>query len=240
MRYLIKFSYDGTFFKGFQRQKDVPSVQGTLESVLSNYFNKEIVIKGSGRTDAGVHANNQGAHFDVDKKITSNDLALINEALKGEIIINKIKRVPDDFHARFNAVEKTYMYKVYLGKDNSKIGYYYQINYGLDMKKMLSVAKLLVGTHDFHNFVSGERDDYTSTIFNIKIKKKRNVITFIFKGFGFYRYMVRHLVGAIIDVGRGKATIEDVKYMLNNPNIPKNLSVVPADGLYLVDIKYVF
>ena len=144
MRYLIKFSYDGTLFKGFQRQKDVKSVQGTLESVLSKYFNEEILIKGSGRTDVGVHAINQGAHFDVDKKITSNDLALINESLKGEIIINKIKRVPDDFHASFNAVEKTYMYKIYLGKDNSKIGYYYQINYDLDMKKMLSVAKLLL------------------------------------------------------------------------------------------------
>ena len=80
MRYLIKFSYDGTLFKGFQRQKDVKSVQGTLESVLSKYFNEEILIKGTGRTDAGVHAINQGAHFDVDKKITSNDLALINES----------------------------------------------------------------------------------------------------------------------------------------------------------------
>ena len=240
MRYLIKFSYDGTLFKGFQRQKDVKSVQGTLESVLSKYFNEEILIKGTGRTDAGVHAINQGAHFDVDKKITSNDLTLINESLKGEIIINKIKRVPDDFHARFNAVEKTYTYKIYLGHDSSKVGYYYQINYDLDLRKMKGVAKLLEGSHDYHNFVSGDRDDYHSTIFSIKKKKKKNIIIITFKGVGFYRYMVRHLVGAILDVGRGKATIEDVKNMLNNPNISKNLSVVPADGLYLVDIKYVF
>lgn len=240
MRYLIKFSYDGTLFKGFQRQKDVKSVQGTLESVLSKYFNEEILIKGTGRTDAGVHAINQGAHFDVDKKITSNDLALINESLKGEIIINKIKRVPDDFHARFNAVEKTYTYKIYLGHDSSKVGYYYQINYDLDSRKMKGVAKLLEGSHDYHNFVSGDRDDYHSTIFSIKIKKKKNIILITFKGVGFYRYMVRHLVGAILDVGRGKASIEDVKNMLNNPNISKNLSVVPANGLYLIDIKYVF
>lgn len=239
MRYLIKFSYDGTLFKGFQRQKDVKNVQGTLEYVLSKYFDEEMLIKGTGRTDAGVHALNQGAHFDIDRKITSNDLALINEALKGEIIINKIKRVPNDFHARFNAVEKTYTYKIYLGKDNSKIGYYYQINYDLDLKKMKQTSKMLVGTHDYHNFVSGTRDDYHSTIFTIKIKKKKNLIYITFKGIGFYRYMVRHLVGAIIDVGRGKASIEEVKNMLNNPDVSKNLSVVPADGLYLVDIKYV-
>lgn len=240
MRYLIKFSYDGTLFKGFQRQKDVKSVQGTLERVLSNYFNTEILIKGTGRTDAGVHAICQGAHFDIDKKVTSSDLAYINEMLNGDIIIKKIKRVPDDFHARFNAVEKTYVYKIYLGKDNSKIGYYYQINYDLDFKKMKEVAKILVGTHDFHNFVSGNRDDYHSTIFSIKIKKKKKTIVITFKGVGFYRYMVRYLVGAILDVGRNKASIEDVKNMLNNPSVPKNLSVVPADGLYLVDIKYVF
>ena len=240
MRYLIKFSYDGTLFKGFQRQKDFKSVQGTLESVLSKYFNEEILIKGTGRTDAGVHALCQGAHFDIAKKVTSSDLAYINEMLNGDIIIKKIKRVPDDFHARFNAVEKTYVYKIYLGKDNSKIGYYYQINYDLDLKKMKDVAKILVGTHDFHNFVSGNRDDYHSTIFSIKIKKKKNTIVITFKGVGFYRYMVRHLVGAILDVGRNKASIEDVKNMLNNPSVPKNLSVVPADGLYLVDIKYVF
>ena len=240
MRYLIKFSYDGTLFKGFQRQKDVKSVQRTLESVLSKYFNEEILIKGTGRTDAGVHAINQGAHFDVSRKITSNDLALINESLKGDIIVNKIKRVPDDFHARFNAIEKTYTYKIYIGYDNRKVGYYYQINYNLDLRKMKNVAKLFVGTHDYHNFVSGKRDDYHSILFSIKIKKKKNIITITFKGIGFYRYMVRHLVGAIFDVGRGKASIEDVKNMLNNPNISKSLSVVPADGLYLVDIKYVF
>lgn len=238
MRYLIKFSYDGTKFHGFQRQNDVKNVQGTLENVLSKVLGANILIKGSGRTDAGVHAIMQCAHFDYEGKINNSDIDKINILLNNEIIINKISNVKNDFHARHDVKEKVYVYKINNGKYKKEYeGYYYQIKYDLDIKKMKNACKLLIGTHDFHNFVSGYRDDYTSTIYKIKIKKYKDIINFKFVGIGFYRYMVRHLVGALIDVGRGKVDIHVIENMLDK-NIDKKLSVVPADGLYLEKIKY--
>ena len=239
MRYLIKFSYDGTKFHGFQRQNNEKSVQGTLEKVLSDVFDMDIVIKGSGRTDAGVHALAQCAHFDAPKKVTREDINIINRILNDEIVIKSCKMVKDNFHARHDVKSKKYVYMINNGMyEKEKEGYYYQLKYDLDLVSMQRVAKLLEGTHDFRNFVSGPRIDYTTTIFKIKIKRKGNIIIMEFVGIGFYRYMVRHLVGAILDVGRGKAKVIDVERMLENPHIDKKLSVVPADGLYLVDIKY--
>ena len=239
MRYLIKFSYDGIKFHGFQRQKNAKNVQGTLEKVLSDVLEESIVIKGSGRTDAGVHAKAQCAHFDVNKKITKEDINIINRILNEEIVIKNYKLVKNDFHARHDVKYKKYGYKLNIGDfDKAKEGYYYQKKLKLDFSSMKKAIKLFIGTHDFRNFVSGPRIDYTTTIFKIKIKRKGNIIIMEFVGIGFYRYMVRHLVGAILDVGRGKAKVTDVERMLENPHIDKKLSVVPADGLYLVDIKY--
>ena len=239
MRYLIKFSYDGTKFHGFQRQNDVKNVQGTLEKVLSDVFESDIVIKGSGRTDAGVHAEAQCAHFDVDKKITKEDINIINRILNEDIVIKNYKLVKNDFHARHDVKYKKYVYKLNIGDfDKLKEGYYYQRKFKLDFSLMKRAMKLFVGTHDFRNFVSGPRIDYTTTIYKAKLKKKGSIVLFEFVGVGFYRYMVRHLVGAILDVGRGKAKVADVERMIDNQKKKKSLSVVPADGLYLVDVKY--
>lgn len=239
MRYLIKFSYDGTKFHGFQRQKNVKNVQGTIEKVLSNILQEKIIIKGSGRTDAGVHAFCQCAHFDTTKKITANKMQKINKALNHEIVIKTYQKVKSNFHARHNVKWKKYLYKIYLGNsDTSKKGYYYEIKGKLNIKNMKNTAKLFEGTHDFRNFVSGKRINYITTIFHVKITKRGKTIILEFKGVGFYRYMIRHLVGAIIDVGRGKVDKNVVFNMLHQINIPKTLSVVPAEGLYLAKIKY--
>lgn len=239
MRYLIRFSYDGTKFHGFQRQNDVKNVQGTLERVLSDVFESDIVIKGSGRTDAGVHANGQCAHFDIDKKITKEDINIINRILNDEIVIKSYKLVRNDFHARHDVKRKKYIYKLNIGDfDKTKEGYCYQKRLKLDFSLMKRTMNLFVGTHDFRNFVSGPRLDYTTTIYKTKIKRKGDMVLFEFVGIGFYRYMVRHLVGAVIDVGRGKAKVSDVERMIENPLLEKNLSVVPAEGLYLVEVKY--
>ena len=239
MRYLIRFSYDGTKFHGFQRQNDVKNVQGTLERVLSDVFESDIVIKGSGRTDAGVHANGQCAHFDIDKKITKEDINIINRILNDEIVIKSYKLVRNDFHARHDVKRKKYIYKLNIGDfDKTKEGYCNQKRLKLDFSLMKRAMKLFVGTHDFRNFVSGPRLDYTTTIYKTKIKRKGDIVLFEFVGIGFYRYMVRHLVGAVIDVGRGKAKVSDIERMIENPLVEKNLSVVPAEGLYLVEVKY--
>lgn len=238
MRYFMVFSYDGSKFHGFERQKDVKSVQKTIEDGLSLYLHTKIVIKASGRTDALVHALSQCAHFDYDQKLPHDLKAKLNELFQQEIIIKKIKRVADDFHARFNVVAKTYRY-IMNTKPNEETSVYYQnIYYPLDINKMREASKILLGKHDFRNFVSGKRDNYETIIYKITIKKKRNLIIFEFTGAGFYRYMVRHLVGALYDVGRGKVEKETVKKMVDNPDISKNLTVMPANGLYLVNVKY--
>ena len=239
MRYLIKFSYDGTKFHGFQRQNNVINVQGTLENVLSEVLKTDIIIKGSGRTDAGVHAIEQCAHFDFSHNIKSTDITMINALLNKNIIVKKIIKVPDNFHARHSVKAKTYRYLINVGKyDLNKEGYYCQIKYDLNLSQIKKAAKLFLGTHDFRNFVSGPRIDYTTTIFKVSVKKRKSFIIIEFTGVGFYRYMVRHLVGALIDVGRGKVSLDVVLNMLDNPIIDKKLSVVPAEGLYLVKVFY--
>lgn len=238
MRYLMTFSYDGSLFHGFQRQKDVKNVQGTLEKALSDYFEREIVIKGSGRTDAYVHAFGQCAHFDINRAICFNDKLKLNKILAGEIIIKKLKRVDDSFHARFSVKSKTYCYVINTDKEQKNDKCYFSSFFKLDLKKMKNASKMFIGTHDFQNYVSGKRDDYITHISKIKISKKKNLIKMTFVGSGFYRYMVRHLAGALYDVGRGKVNENTLKDMLDNPSISKQLTVMVPNGLYLVKIKY--
>ena len=239
MRYLIYFSYDGTKFHGFQRQKDVKNVQGLLEKTLSNYFNEEIVIKGSGRTDNGVHAINQAAHFDINREVQKKEIKVINKLLDDEIHINKIKMVNNDFHARYSVKYKTYIYKIIIGRiNNNEKGYYYQVSNNIDIKKMKSASKLFIGTHDFRNFVSGIRDDYVTTIYKIKFLRFKNKIYIKFVGKGFYRYMVRNLVGALIDIGKNKIDESIILNMLDTEETTKKLSVVTPYGLYLKNVKY--
>ena len=235
MKVMLVISYDGSKFFGFQRQNTLRNVQGELEHALTVVLGENIVVKGAGRTDRGVHAYGQVVHFETTKNIT-NLKRKLNNFLE-DIRIKKIKIVSDDFHARHSAIKKTYIYKVDLSKKrNNK--YYLSINYPVDIKKMKKTAKLLEGTHDFRNFVSGERLDYVTHIESIKIIKFNQIIYFIFKGAGFYRYMIRNLVGALLEVGHGKVTHDLVKMMLNLENCEKRLPTSSPNGLYLYKIKY--
>ena len=239
MRYLIRFSYDGTKFHGFQRQNTEKNVQSTLENIFSKELDENIVIKGAGRTDAGVHALDQCAHFDTNKVLTKDIIAKINNILEPDLVIKSFEEVPGDFHARHNVKEKTYVYKIINGplKDN-EVGYYLSVNKSLDINMMKEACKIFDGTHDFRNYVSGLRDDYVSTIHSVKLSTHDNKIEIEFRGIGFYRYMVRHLVGAILDVGKGRVDLDTVKYLLEHPEIDKKLSVAKANGLYLTNISY--
>lgn len=235
MRYMIVFKYDGSKFHGFQRQKDVRNVQGYLEEALSKLLNEEVLIKGAGRTDRGVHAKYQVAHFDT-LKSTYNLKKKLNKMLK-DVKILKIKKVSNDFHARHSVKNKIYIYKLDLSKKRDE-NYYGKVNSNLDFKKMKKASKIFLGTHDFKNFVSGERIDYTGTILKINIYKFNNVIYFRFKGIGFFRYMVRNLVGALIEVGKCKISEEELKNMLYNSDVEKRLPTSSPNGLYLHKINY--
>lgn len=238
MRYLITFSYDGSKFHGFQRQKDEKSVQKTLEDSLTLLLKKKIEIKGSGRTDSMVHAFNQCAHFDYNHNLNLfKTKKLLNELLDKEIIVKKIKKVSNNFHARFSVKEKKYCYVINFDKNNVNDKYYFTSYKNLNIKAMEEAAKILTGIHDYENFVSGKRENYITYVKKIKIKQRGHYLIFEFIGTSFYRYMVRHLVGALYDIGRNKMKMDELKKLVDK-SILKSSSVMPAYGLYLVNIKF--
>ncbi len=240
MNYLISIKYDGSKFYGFQRLKDKETVQKKLEEALTIINKKEVAIKGAGRTDRGVHANDQKASFHLDVNIDETHLqSALNSLIEPYIHITNIKIVTDNFHARFNTTKKEYIYKIYLGEYNPLLyDYYYEPNYKIDIKAMKKCAKTFIGIHNFKNFVSGTRDNYNCIIYNISFKKTKNVLEIKFTGKSFYRYMVRNLVGTMLDVSNKRVTLEDVKEALTNPNIQKQFTTASPRGLYLNKIYY--
>ncbi len=235
MKVMLVISYDGSKFNGFQRQNNVRSIQGEVEKELSKIYNTEIIIKGSGRTDALVHAKGQVIHFECPRLIP-NLKKIMNKELK-DITIHKVKVVDDNFHARHSVKTKTYLYKLDT-KGNKNSNYYGVCKSKLNLKNMQKASKLFLGHHDFRNFVGGFKDNYETTITNIKIYKFNGVIYFKFTGYAFYRYMVRNLVGALIHLGKGKINEEVIKAMLDTKDFTKRLPTASPSGLYLMKVTY--
>lgn len=239
MNFLITISYDGSKFYGFQRLNEEISVQKTLEDALTKINKQSVEVKGDGRTDRGVHANGQRVSFKLDVNIDENGLMMaLNSLVKPYIYVKKVEKVNEDVHARFSVTKKKYIYKINLGEFNPQLtDYVYQSEYKLDIDKMKEVAKLYLGVHDFHNFVSGERDDYTAIVYGINFFIEDDILNIAFEGKSFYRYMVRNLVGMMIDVARGKDDISKVLEMLNSKDEISGYTA-PACGLYLDNIEY--
>ena len=240
MRYLVTISYDGSNFFGFQRLKNKRNVQEEIEKVLKIINKKEVEIKGAGRTDKGVHAYGQRAHFDLDIKIPKERLLkAMNDSLPSDIRILDIEEVDKDFHARFNVKKKVYQYKINIGSyDPLKNNYYYQINYKVDIDLLNKAKEILKGEHNFKNFVSGERDNYDAVIYDINLEETKENLIITFEGKSFYRYMVRNMVGAMLDVAIKKNTLDELQNMLDNVKVAKQMSCAPAQGLYLMKITY--
>lgn len=240
MRYLARISYDGSKFMGFQRLNNGRGVQNVLENVLSKIENQKVLVKGAGRTDALVHAFDQCVHFDLERSISVNQLQFsMNQMLPDFISVNSISIVDNSFHARHSVKSKTYLYQVYCGEKNPFLSSYaYCISYKLNLEKMIQASQYFVGLHDFHHFVSGHRDNYESVIDSLQIYYKDDFLMFEVKGKSFYRYMVRRIVGALLDVGRNHIDLECIKLALENPVAPYSFFVAPACGLYLKKIDY--
>lgn len=237
MRYFVKVSYDGSKFYGFQRQKNLKSVQGEIENKLSTLLSEEIKIKGAGRTDRGVHAKGQYLHFDSNKVDSCSRLKkLLNRSLS-DIKVKKLYSVNEDVHSRFSVRKKHYMYKISFNikdYDSSYKVFYKKLN----IKSMKDASKMFLGVHNFQNFVSGTRDNYDCIIYKIKFVRRFKSLTIHFYGKSFYRYMVRNMVGALVDVGKGRATEKDISRLLMSEKTDKVLSTAPAEGLTLVNIYY--
>ena len=239
MKYLASIAYDGSKFYGFQRLNDLCTVQKNVEEALTKINKSEVSVKGAGRTDRGVHANDQKVAFSLEQNVPCEGLKeALNSILKPYIYVKDVRIVDDDFHPRHDVEKKRYVYKINLGEFNPIVtDYITQIEYTLDVNKMKEVSKLFLGVHDFHNFVSGEREDYTCIIHDIKFEMEDNILNIIFEGKSFYRYMVRNLVGAMIEVARGKIEIKHVEKMLNSEE-ELTTYTAPAQGLYLDKIWY--
>lgn len=246
MRYFITFSYDGSKYSGYQKQPRRKTVQGELEKALFQInSNKEVQVSASGRTDAGVHAYNQKAHFDLDCEISCDKLKQsINSLIPDDIYVKNVNRVSDDFHARYNVKAKEYIYKINMGNYNPiEKDYVFQYNKKLDIPEMERALKYLEGTHDFTSFVKSTdvKEDCTRTIIQatlIRDLKNVNEITIAILGTGFMRYMVRNIVGMLIEIGEGKYKSESIIDVLNKKDRKKAGICAPACGLYLKDVYY--
>ena len=240
MRYLMKVSYDGSGFYGFQRLNDYRTVQNGLEEALGVINKGEVLVKGASRTDKGVHAYGQIIHFDIDYDIPADRLMYaVNRILDNDIRVLDCKKVGNDFHARFNVKRKKNDYKINLGDfDCLKRRYFLQVYGKLDIDKMRECAKVFLGCHDFRNFVAGERNNYLMCVEDIKFNMSNDILEIEFLGKSFYRYMVRNMDGAMLEVGMHKKEICDVSKMLDDYMVKMQRITAPACGLYLMDIEY--
>lgn len=247
MRIAIEIQYLGEKYVGWQKQKNGVSIQGEIEKAIQEAFGQKIEIFGSGRTDAGVNALNQVAHFDIENtKIPADKLYLmINKFLPNDIRVKSSYQVSDNFHARYDVKKKTYRYMFYLSKEDCIFysGRAVRLDKDYDIDKMLDASKVLIGKHDFTSFckMGKEEKNCEREIFDIKINETQSYekeLNFIISGSGFLHNMVRILVSTLISVGVGELTKTDVENILNSKNrnfAPKTLS---GSGLYLYKVEY--
>lgn len=244
MRFLFKISYDGSNYFGYQRQNGLKTIQEKLEDALRIInAGKTTNIISTGRTDRGVHALSQYAHADIDINITPQKLKrAMNSNLPDDIHVISVKKVPDDFHARYNVKKKEYRYYMNLGEYNPiEKNYVYQYNYKLNIEKMSEAIKYFEGKHDFRAFVTENKDkiNCVRTIEKVNIRKLPNKkIVFVFVGDGFMRYQIRNMVGILIMVGQEKITPSTVKEILDSKDRSKNGKTAPSQGLYLTKVIY--
>lgn len=241
MRYLVTVAYKGTYFKGWQKQPHERTVQGEIEQVFSTYFNKEVIIHGSGRTDAGVHAYGQVFHFDADKLDQTKFLYSMNKMLPGDIQLSKIKRVKNDFHARFNAKEKHYRFVISLcGKDPFKEDFVLFYPFLLDADKLNEALSLFVGKHCFQSFTSKKEDEdlFVREIFSINVAVANQKVVLDFVGNGFMNGQIRMMVGTSLAYASGKIPLSYITARIDAKDRHITSYKVSGQGLYLMKVKY--
>jgi tRNA pseudouridine38-40 synthase len=242
MRYLIQCSYKGTAFHGWQVQDNAPSVQGHIEKALSTVMRQDMQIVGSSRTDAGVHAYQQFAHFDVEAPLNNLEKMVyaINGILPKDIAIQEIKAVSDEFHSRFDATHRRYLYRISQQKTPfwQEFSYFYRAP--LDIEQMNKAEELLKKHTDFQCFSKVHTDVAT---FNCEIEyayweREDEFLLFHIKADRFLRGMVRAIVGTMLEVGTGKLSIAGFDDVILSKSRQKAGRAVPAEGLTLVEVGY--
>lgn len=242
MKYKIVFSYDGSKYFGYAIQKNEEmTIQGVLENALKTIFSENIKISASGRTDKGVHALMQVATFSVNKKIDKQKfLYSLNKLTPNDIYIYKVSMVKDDFDARFSCKAKIYEYLINTKEYNPFLRNFEIVETRLNIKKMKECAKIFLGEHNFKNFTSKkeDQDNFVRTIYKISFKKKKDHLIISFKGNGFMKYMVRKLMGAILEVGKNNLSLNEVENFLNEDKREIITYTAPPHALYLKKVIY--
>ncbi len=241
LRYFFEISYNGTAYHGWQNQANAVGVQEVVESALSKIFRTKIEIVGSGRTDAGVHCVQQFFHADLDKEIDEPTwLIKLNSLLPKDIAIRSIRPVKAEAHARYDAFERSYEYKITRVKDPLLIGQAYYFFKSLDVANMNRAAALLVGEHDFECFskVKTDVNHFICTVKKVHWNQKGDLLVLNITANRFLRGMVRAIVGTLLDVGCGKISLEDFNGILKGKDRKKAGMNVPPEGLYLTSVKY--
>ncbi len=242
MRYFIELSFKGTNYFGWQIQPDAPTVQEKLNSSLSLLLREKIEIVGAGRTDSGVHAELMVAHFDSDCVDSLNNLKhRLNSLLPDDIVVSRMYDVHKDAHARFDAESRSYIYKIFLGRDPFELDTTWQIhNRDFDIDLMNEACKVLLKHTDFKAFSKSKTDvkTYECVIFDAEWVVSKNQLKFNISANRFLRNMVRAIVGTMLEVGQGDLSIVDFENVILSRNRSNAGKSVPARGLYLSNIKY--
>lgn len=239
----IRVAYDGSRFFGWQRQDGFPSVQQALEDALLALTGDAVVVHGAGRTDTGVHARGQVAHFHVDTRLTDDRLRhALNAHVDEGVVVERAETCRDDFHARFDARSKRYAYVVATSRFRPPIGraHAHWVSWPLDLEPMRAAASILRGQHDFKAFgnTGSPRATTVRTLHHLRIVARRRGFAIVAQADGFLYNMVRNLVGTLLDVGRGKLAPTDVERALATGDRDAAGPTAPACGLYLLSVRY--
>jgi tRNA pseudouridine38-40 synthase len=241
LRYFIRFSYFGKHYHGWQKQPNALTVQEVLEDALSKLLAREIILMGAGRTDAGVHARQLYAHFDFEAiPDKENFVFRLNAFLPKDIAVQDVFKVPEEAHARFDAISRTYEYWIVQQKNPFLSSHAHLIKYPLDIKKMNEAAQVLLIHTDFECF---SKSNTAVNTFNCDVKHAEwringGVLIFTITADRFLRNMVRAVVGTLLEVGLGKIDISNVKAILKSKDRSKAGASAPAKGLYLTSVLY--
>ena len=242
MRYFIELSYNGKNYHGWQVQPNANSIQESLSKAVETILRKKITLTGAGRTDAGVHAEEMYAHFDIENELDTFEVRnRLNAFLPDDIVIKYVFLVDNEAHTRFDAIKRSYEYRIWLGRNPFLIDTTWQIyQQSLNIDKMNEAAAVLLNYTNFKCFSKSKTDvkTYNCKITNAKWKLDGGLLTFCITSDRFLRNMVRAIVGTLVDIGLEKITIKDFISIIESQDRTKAGFSVPAQGLFLTKVDY--
>ncbi len=239
----LTIAYDGTEFVGWQRQAKGVSVQGVIEDALAQIAGAPVTLHGAGRTDSGVHALAQTASARLDTPLDDNRLTrALNAHLPPSIRVTEVATVPDGFHVRFSAAGKAYEYRIWNGAAIPPFIrlYAWHVPEALDLDAMRAASRAIVCAHDFSGFRSARSINHTTIreVVRADWRRESGLLVFEIAGAGFLRYMVRSLVGTLVEIGRGQRPADEMARLLAAPDRTAAGRTAPAHGLFLVKVEY--